>query len=167
MEARHMLDVSGTTFSVHYSITARPNCSLPPATCLCVFSIVAFISLSVAIAFTLIGAWPVLPFSGLELAALGWAFHDTYRHASDYERLTIDHSKVVLERHDHKRDDRIELNSCWARVIMDLMPNGSCRRLALRSHGREIEFGHFLSGEERYAIGKQLKSRFASAQAFI
>jgi len=33
----------------------------------------AAISLVIAIAFAAVGAWPVLPFAGLELAALGWA----------------------------------------------------------------------------------------------
>lgn len=33
----------------------------------------AAISLVIAVAFAAVGAWPVLPFAGLELAALGWA----------------------------------------------------------------------------------------------
>ncbi len=162
-----MLDVSNTAASEHYSITARPNCSLPPAACACVFSFIAFISLSVALVFTMLGAWPVLFFSGLELLGLGWGFGYTCRHAGDYERLTIDDGKIVVERHDPDHDYLWELSCYWACVVMDCQPDGGCRRLALRSHGREIEFGNFLSGKERYDIGKQLKSRFGGFQASI
>ncbi|MBU1645400.1 MAG: DUF2244 domain-containing protein [Gammaproteobacteria bacterium] len=38
-----------------------------------VFVVLAAISLTIAIVFACFGAWPVLPFAGLELAALGWA----------------------------------------------------------------------------------------------
>ncbi|WP_243642504.1 DUF2244 domain-containing protein [Sulfurisoma sediminicola] len=39
---------------------------------------IAAVSLFIAVAFALAGAWLVLPFAGLELAGLGWAIH---RHA--------------------------------------------------------------------------------------
>lgn len=154
-----MVDVSGTTSSVHYSITARPNCSLSPAGTLCVFFIVAFFTLLIAIGFALLGAWLVLPFAGLELAVLWLCFRHIWRHVHDYERLVIDHDKVIVDKHELKSDSHVELNSHWAQVVMDMMPDGECRRLALRSHGREVEFGRLLNGHERLDLGLHLKSR--------
>lgn len=154
-----MVDVSGTASSVHYSITARPNCSLSPAGTLCVFSIVSFVTLAIALVFTLLGAWLVLPFAGLELIVLWCCFSHLRRHVHDYERLVIDADKVTVDRHILASDNHIELNSYWAQVVMDMMPDGECRRLALRSHGKEIEFGRLLSGEERLRLGLSLKAR--------
>lgn len=154
-----MVDVSGSASSVHYSITGRPNCSLSPAGSRCAFFLVAFTTLSIAFGFFLIGAWMVLPFAGAELVALYGCLHYVWLHANDYERLTIDHDKVLVEKHAPGQDVQVELNGYWARVIVDCMPNGYCSRLALRSHGKEIEFGHFLSSEERLDVGRLLKSR--------
>jgi uncharacterized membrane protein len=42
---------------------------------------------------------------------------------------------------------------------MECMADGGCSRLALRSHGREIEFGSFLNSDERLHFGRQLTSR--------
>lgn len=154
-----MVDISSAASSVHYSITARPNCSLSPAVTLCVFSIIALITMAFALSFVLIGAWLVLPFAGAEVLALGFCFYHVCRHSADFERLTIDSDKVVVETHEPGQDKRIELSGYWARVVLDCMPDGYCRRLALRSHGREVEFGRHLCSEERLNLARQLKSR--------
>lgn len=154
-----MVDISDVASSVHYSITARPNCSLSPADTLCVFSIIALITLIFSFGFVLIGAWPVLPFAGAELLALGYCFNHIWRHAGDFERLTIDDDKVIVETHEPGHDKRIELSGYWARLVLDCVPDGYCRRLALRSHGREVEFGHHMTSEERLSLALQLKPR--------
>jgi len=159
-----MVDVSGSASSVHYSITARPNCSLSPAGTLCAFFIIAFVTLTIASVFTFMGAWPIIPFASLELLVLWLCFRHIWRHAHDYERLTIDDHKVIVEKHDPECDSHIELNGHWARVVMEYMPDGDCRRLALRSHGKEIEFGKLLNNEERLDLGRKLQSRLGHYQ---
>lgn len=154
-----MVDISGTAASVHYSITARPNCSLSSVGTLSVFSIITLITLFFSLAFVLKGAWPVLPFAGTELLTLGFCFYHVRRHTSDFERLTIDDDKVIVETHEPGHDKRIELNSYWARLVLDCMPDGHCRRLTLLSHGREVEFGRHMTSEERLSLALQLKPR--------
>ncbi len=154
-----MINISGVASSGHYTVIARPNCSLSPAATLLVFSIISFISLVIAFTFLLMGAWPVLPFAGAELLALGYCFYHILLHSGDYESLSIDDDKVIVETHELKQDKRIELSGYWSRVVLDCMPNGYCRRLALRSHGREVEFGHHMTSEERLNLARQLKPR--------
>lgn len=158
-----MVDVSGTTSSAHYSITARPNCSLSAASTLCVFSIIAFVTLGISLSFALLGAWLVLPFAGIELVVLWLCFRHVWRHVHDFERLVIDNDKVIVDMHDPQSDCHIELNSYWAQVVMDMLPDGECRRLALRSHGKEIEFGRLLNSRERLDLGLNLKARLGHA----
>ena len=154
-----MVDICGTASSVHYSVTARPNCSLSPAGTLCVFSIIVLISLSLSFSFLLIGAWPVLPFTVTELFALGYCFYHVLRHSEDFERLNMDDDKVTVETHELGQDKRTELSGYWAKIVLDCMPDGYCRRLALRSHGREVEFGRHMTSEERLQLVDQLKPR--------
>lgn len=154
-----MVDVVGTASAEHYSITARPNTSLSAAGRMCVLSAITLFTLLLSLGFTLLGAWPVLPFAGAELIALWYCFRHVRRHADDYESLTIDDSRIVLQKHAPGIDLHEELNGCWARVVMECMADGGCSRLALRSHGREFEFGSFLSSDERLHLGRQLTSR--------
>ncbi|MGZ8262462.1 MAG: DUF2244 domain-containing protein [Methylotenera sp.] len=154
-----MVDISGTAASVHYSITARPNCSLSPVGTLSVFTIISLLTLIFSFGFVLIGAWPVLPFAGAELLALGLCFYHVWHHTGDFERLTIDDDKLIVETHEPGHDKRIELNGYWARLVLDCMPDGYCRRLALRSHGREVEFGRHMTSEQRLNLARQLKPR--------
>lgn len=154
-----MVDVSGSASSLHYSITARPNCSLSPEETLCVFFVVSLTTLIFAFSFVLIGAWPVLPFAGVELLVLGFCFYRVWRHSHDFERLILEDGKVIVETHEPGCDKHFELNGYWARMVVDYTPDGSCQRLALRSHGREVEFGRHLSSSERLDVARQLKPR--------
>lgn len=154
-----MLDASGSASSLHYSITARPNCSLSPAGIFCVFLAAALTTLIFSLGFALAGAWPVLPFAGMELLLLGLSLYHVWWHRNDFERLIIDDKKIIVESHAPGCDSHIEFNSYWARVVVDCMPDGYCQRLALRSHGREVEFGRHLSSSERLDVARQLKPR--------
>lgn len=154
-----MLDISGPVTSVQCSFTARPNCSLSPEQTLVVFCTITLVTFLISIAFVIIGAWPILLFSGMELLALGYCFYHVLCHASDYERLTIDDEKVIVETHEPDQDQRIELSSYWSKIVLDCLPNGYCRHLILRSHGREVEFGRYISSEERLDLARLLKTR--------
>jgi uncharacterized membrane protein len=50
------------------------NCSISPAAFAGALALPAIVSLSTGIGFAVMGAWPVLPFVGLELLALAAAF---------------------------------------------------------------------------------------------
>lgn len=152
-----MVDISGTTSPVHYSVTVRPNCSLSPTDTLRVFFVIALISLSFSLVFVLIGAWPVLFFAGAELLALGYCFYHVLRHAGDYEQLTIDDDKVVVQIHEQGRDRCVKLSGYWTRLVLDCMPDGYCRWLALRSSGCEVEFGRHMTSDERLKVARQLR----------
>lgn len=156
-----MVDICGTASSERYSVTARPNCSLSPAGTLFVFCMIALVSLSLSISLLLIGAWPVLPFAMTELLALGYCFYHVLCHSGDFERLTMENDKVIVEIHELRQDKRIELSGYWARMVIDCMPDGYCRRLALQSRGREVEFGRHMTSEERLRLAQQLKPRLS------
>lgn len=155
-----MVDVSGTASSENYSITARPNNSLTPARVLCVVILISLATLAVAITCALLGAWPVLVFAFIELYIVYCCFNHYLRHAWDYEQLTINGDKVKVVKHELGHDLQVEISRYMANVVMDCDADGTCRRLSLVSHDREIEFGRHMSGDERMVLGRQLKPRF-------
>jgi uncharacterized membrane protein len=139
--------------SAEYVYTARRNNSLSSSGRLFVFSFILTVSLGIALAFSvLLGAWPIMPFAGLEMLVLYLAFRYMDRHAADYERITIRGDNVAVEVHEGQNVTRLELSRYWAQVVC--AADGS--RLALRSHGREIEVGRHLCEAERADMAREL-----------
>ncbi len=138
-----------------YTLTAKRNNSLSTSGRYRVFGFIFIVSFGISLAFAAFGAWPVLPFAGLEMLVLFLAFRYIERRADDYERLTLNGDRLLIERVERGKIRQFEFNRYWAQVVCDAA--GS--RLMLRSHGREVEFGHYLTEEERVKLAQQLKER--------
>ena len=140
--------------AAEYVYVARRNDSLSSSGRLLVFGFILTVSLGIAVGFVLIfGAWPILPYAGVEMAVLYGAFRYIDRHAGDYECVTIRGGSVAIEVHEGANVTRLELNRHWASVVCS--EGGS--RLALRSHGRDIEVGRHLCEEQRLAMARDLR----------
>ncbi len=139
-----------------FKVFTKPNCSLNVAEQKKVFAVIAGFALLVAFGFTVAGAWLVMPFAGLELAALAAAFYYVNGNADDYESLQISGDRLVIETRSRKRIERVEFNRYWVRVVLQVLPGG-IQRLLLCSTGKEVGFGRYLSDEQRKALAKELK----------
>jgi uncharacterized membrane protein len=122
-----------------------------------VFTSLALVALLVAVVFAVLGAWLILPFAGLEAVALYLAFSWIARHAGDSELLEIRGNAVVLVVTERAHTRQYEFNCAWAQLVVDGHANGM--RLALRSHGREIEVGRYLDGSGRRLLAQTLRDR--------
>ena len=143
-----------------FSLFAKRNCSLEWAERWRAFWLIASISAVIAGAFAALGAWLILPFAGLEVGALYLAFRVLDRRANDYEWLTIDGDRLVVEQKRHGRLTRFEGNRLWAQVVV--RKQSERVELALRYQGREIEFGTFLSEEARSSAARSLQEQLRS-----
>jgi uncharacterized membrane protein len=139
-----------------FEFISRPNCSLTHAQQQRVFWGLAGVCFGIASAFAAMGYWLVLPFAGLEIGLLAWAFEAIRARESDFESVTIRGDTLILEWHDGKRCGRREMNRHWAMVICHCRRSGRCR-VSLRSHGKETELGQFLSDEGRLALAQTLR----------
>jgi uncharacterized membrane protein len=139
-----------------FEFISRPNRSLTRAQQQQVFWGLAGVCFAIASVFAALGYWLVLPFAGLEIGLLAWAFEAIRARESDFESVTIRGDTLILEWHDGKRSGRREMNRHWARVICHCRRSGRCR-VSLRSHGRETELGQFLSDEGRLALAQMLR----------
>jgi uncharacterized membrane protein len=145
--------------ATEFSLVARRNNSLSSTGRLVFFASIFVVSIGIAVAFAAFGAWLILPFAGLEMLVLFLAFRYIERHAADYERIEIDGDAVKVEWVSAGATHRREFNRCWARVVA----SGDGGRVALRSHGRELEIGRYLSDEQRLDLARALKRRLHAA----
>ncbi|HMV52890.1 MAG TPA: DUF2244 domain-containing protein [Rhodocyclaceae bacterium] len=134
---------------------ARRNCSASPKVLVGVMLGLGLVSIVIASGFALSGAWVVFPFTMLELAALAVVFVCYARHATDYERIRIDSHEIEVEVCDGSAICRHHFNQEWARLVVGKVFAG--RRLALRSHGREVEIGRFLDDVDRARLERELR----------
>jgi len=145
-------------------IIARPNNSLSIEDSVKLLAALAGIALVVALGFFHIGAWLVLPFAGLEIMAFAYAFHTVYLHADDFESITIENDRVVVEKRNVKEITTTVFQRYWAQVnVRDVAmikgSNGKCG-LFISSHGNEVEFGrNFINDEQRSQLARDLRQK--------
>jgi len=138
---------------------SRPNQSLSHPQERLVFWSLAALCLAAPSVFAYLGYWLMLPFAGLEIALLAWAFNILRNRGGNYETLVIEGDVVVLEWHAGGRGERREMNRKWARVACDCRTPGRNCRLSVSSHGRATEVGQYLNDEERLQLAATLRGK--------
>jgi len=151
--------------TVGLSLTARPNRSLSPAVRRWVAAGMCVPVLVVATVVTAQGAWLVLPFAGLEVAMIVFAFRWLRAGDGDFETVTILGHELVVRRSMRGQITEARFNLHWVQVVFE--PAGIARKsvLALRSHGRVHPIGHLMTEAERTAAADYLVIRIRHARA--
>ena len=113
----------------------------------------------VAAGAAMIGAWPVMPFAGLEVLLVAVAFRVVQLHDEDFERLEIDEYEIRVESRRARRVTRFVAHRPWARLVVRESGAGCTLRLAYR--GQSEPLGRLLSDEGRRALAARLRGRIA------
>lgn len=151
--------IADSTENAELTIITRPNCSLSAAGRLLFFCVILLFSFAIAVGFALVGAWLILPFSGLEVLALGWALHYISCHSGDYECIVINGDSMVIETRCYKTVGKVEFQRYWSQVIvLPATTQGKCR-VWVRSRGQEVELGRFVDDEGRMDLARRLKEQ--------
>ena len=144
----------------------RPAPPLPPRVLGTILSVVASMNLAFALYFVSQGAWPVMPFMGLDVALLAWAFRAVTREARREERITLTPSLLrIVARPPTGPVHETEMNPYWVRVAMD-EPPGQASRLTLWSHGKGVRIARFLAPAERASFAERLRTALSAAKNF-
>jgi len=122
-----------------------------------VFALIAGVTLGIAAAFAMAGAWLILPFAGLEVALVAAAFLAIGRHATDYERLDFAAGRLAVEVAAGGVTQRHLLEARAARVSLEA--RDGCQRLLLRAAGASLELGRHLDEAARRELAAELKDR--------
>ncbi len=143
--------------AVLFSTILRPHRSASPGMLKGVILFVGTVMLLVGCGFVLAGAWPVLPFLGLEVALLWGAFKLCDRAGNAYEAISLTRNALTVRRVSHwGRETDISFPPYWLQVNLEEPPT---RRspLELRSHGRSLIIGSFLPPEDRLRVARILR----------
>ena len=136
-----------------FSLTLKRNCSISPAGLAGVFAALACVVVAIGVGFAVAGAWLVLPFAGLEVLLLGWAFVVHARRAADYERIELDTGRLTVEVGEAQKLSRYEMDACRARVRLEE------ERVLLLGAREQLELGRHLDADTRARFAAELQKR--------
>jgi uncharacterized membrane protein len=136
----------------------QPNCSMSWRGLQFVMGLLWAISAFVAYWAWQLGAWMVMPFSGLEMLLVTGAFYYCAVRARTCEEVALDAEQIRVRRGARELKSEAFLPRHWAQVELRRDPRRWYpTRLLLRSHGRAIEIARNLMDEERALLARDLR----------
>ena len=141
--------VSSTRTASRLMIIARPNQSATWRTNLLLLLALAVPSLVIAVAFALLGAWPILPFAGLELLALGASLYYVnwklqYRHVITFSEDSI---RIDKGHYAPRNSWQLARQNAGLAITPEKHPwDGP--ELSLHDRHESVSLGEFLSRED-------------------
>jgi len=138
----------------------KRNCSVTPVQLGWVYASLCLVSAAIAGAFWAMGARLVMPFAGIELAAIGAAFIAYARHATDGERISLTDARLVVERETGGRLERQEFRREWVRVEPAV---GDRSLIRVSAQGRSVDVGRFVRPELRPALATEIRKALRAA----
>lgn len=140
----------------------RPNRSATWTEIKLFFALIAGVSVVIAVAFTLLGFWPVLPFAGAELGLLWLCLWHNASGGRETEVIDIDDNSVAVERGRRSPAARWRFDRAWTRIRIEPAPARlHPSRLLLGSHGRDVRLGRFLPEDELERLARDLRADLA------
>ena len=136
----------------YFDLVLTPNRSLDRRHARWLVAGVGLLMLLTGVRLLVLGAWPVIPFLGIDVALLAWAFRASYRSGRGFEALRLDEDDLVVRRRSpegRERRIRLEPMSTTARLERMAMRQN---RLWLTARDQRVAVGRFLSPGEREAI---------------
>jgi len=158
--------MSATT-GVFFERVLLPYRSLPPRGFHLLMLGLGFLSLVVGIVFVALGAWPIVGFFGLDVAALYLAFRLSYRSARRREVLRLAGEDFTVERIDIYGERRLwRFQPFWLRIVLEERADES-NRLLIASHGRSLVIGDFLAAPMRRELAASLRAALSRWRAAL
>jgi uncharacterized membrane protein len=144
----------------------KRNCSASPMQLAIVFGSLVGVSFVFGAAFAALGFWMILPFAGLELAAIAAAFVWIGRHATDVERIELSDDRLVVESVEGARRSRWEFDAARVRVRLEQRGRGDQAdvRVQLTGPGQLVEIGRHLINTRRLRLASELQGALANVQ---
>lgn len=162
---REVGDVSDISDRLLGQILVSANSSLTRQGAALFLGVTAAASMVLAGVLTARGFWPVLPFAGLGLFALGMALGLNMKRGRYREFVSVYGDRIVIEKGVGTVEERLELPRHWTRVVLVRAPwRGHPSRLLLRCHGKSWEVGAVLTETERESLGPRLAELIAGRE---
>lgn len=117
------------------------------------------------VVFFLTGAWPVVPFLGVDVLLIYWAFRVSYRSGAAYEEVRVTGSELTVRKVSHRGETREwTLNPLWVKLDRERHAEYGLERLFLVSRGHRLSVAGFLGPAEKESFATALAAALGEAK---
>lgn len=149
-----------------FSARLTPHRSLPANGFVALMALIGALSLSTALMFLAVGAWPIVGFLALDVAIIFLAFQINYRAARAYEEVIVTPSELVVRRVSAWGRVKVEtLHPFWTR-LKTAYDEDAEQVLAIKlvSKGRYVPVGAFLNPDDKESFANALGDALATVK---
>ena len=119
----------------------------------------AFLSLSIATFFMLLGAWVIFPFAGLEIIVLMACFYVSAKKQAQKEIIIIEENTIRVQRGRYAPRQDIVFERSWVNVTLQSAVGRMGRlRVLLAAQATVIEVGASLNDRDKRILYRTLQS---------
>jgi uncharacterized membrane protein len=148
-----------------FSATLTPHRSLGRAAFLALMAGIAAMWCATGAFFLALGAWPVLPFVGVDFLAIWLAFRLSYRAGRSYEEIEVRRDAIVVRKvSPGGREQKFRFNPAWTRLSFERDEDEGVTRIVLTSRGATVPVGAFLNPDDRTSFAEAFGAAFAEAK---
>lgn len=137
---------------VHWLL--KRNCSVTPRQMMGFYLSLCVVSLAIAAGFWFHGATLVIPFTSIEVVALGLALVVFARHAGDREDIVLQGDRLTVACTSGTTTRRAEFAPAWVRVEP---AHGDGSLIELSGQGQRIAVGRYVRPELRRQLADELR----------
>jgi uncharacterized membrane protein len=145
---------------------ARGNFSLDASGLIGLLLALTVVTLSLAGVLAWQGFWPVLLIAIIQVILVTWILINAWERAWVAESIVIGAERIEVTRQRHRKVRHCELESAWAVVELE-RPEVAWYgpRVVLRSRGKAIELGQFLTPEEKKQLAEYVRNAIRNYSA--
>lgn len=148
-----------------FSAILTPHRSLGGHGFLVLMATVGVVGFVGGIVFFIAGAWPVVPFLGLDVLLVYWAFRASYRSAAAYEEVTVTSGELTVRKVSPRGDVKEwTLNPLWVKLDREKHAEYGLEQLFLVSRGRRLAIAGFLGPGEKEGFATALAAALGEAK---
>lgn len=137
----------------------KPNRSLSWRGNVLIWIGLVVISLTIALGWSLMGAWVVLPFAGIELIAVGTGIYLTSRDCHRQELVTLQGDDIILEKGHAEKEISWTLPRPYTRLQYHEPKHAfAVAKLSFRHRDNSVPVGDFLNQEDTAILLRALES---------
>ncbi len=149
-----------------FCATLHPYRSLGWNGFIAVMVAVAAVNIIGAVVFAAVGAWPVLPFLGLDVLVVYLAFRANYRAANAFEEVRMTPHRIIVRRvTQHGETREWQFNPLWTRLEREKdEEDGTILRMALVQGRQSVELAGQMPPPERAGFADALLQALLAAK---
>ena len=111
----------------------------------------------ISLGFAAMGAWPVLPYAGIECIALFCAWRWLKSHEDDREVIVMTGNLIKVHQRVGPNFLTKSFNLEWLQVVVENKAKLRRSRVVLRCYGEDLEIGRLLSDNERIRLAGSIR----------